>query len=175
MKSGKSILAFVLIFVMMFSLSASAFADEAQYKGTKEFLKAVDGDESLTCSLIGIVENDQGQKFEEVSISYDGELSDYIIKMKAQFSEDGEWILLSVPELLKIDEGEQLSILALLNVLNAQSDFVKFYLESSNWAISSKLGVIVREGVVADIGMEAIACLVLQSDFAYQILEEYDT
>ena len=73
MKTSCRILSVVLMVMMLMSLSANAFAADAQYQVTKDFVNMVKDVNGITCEVAKTVSDSTGN-YELVYVTYDGEL-----------------------------------------------------------------------------------------------------
>ena len=70
MKTSCRILSVVLMVLMLVSLSANAFAADAQYQVTKDFINLLKDVKGATCEVADIVSDSTGN-YELVDVTYD--------------------------------------------------------------------------------------------------------
>lgn len=173
MKMTKRILAFALILMLTLSLSAPAFAEEAQYKATKDFMAAADEVEGLTCSYEGMVTYGE-DKLEQLALTYAGEISNYRTNFFGYFDKAGDVIILYLPNIISFAEDDLLEILCVVNELNAASTGVKLYVDTDANTVDGELYLLATEDAAATIALTGCGLLIAYTDSIYEGLLEYD-
>jgi len=163
----KKSLALLLMLALVLSLGVSAFAVNAQYSTTQEFLKALDA-EKVKYRYMGVNNNDK----EEVTVSYTGDYCDDIF-INIFFSQDLDSVSMRFWNIVDFDEADYAKALELANELNADFKYVKFVVDTDDWSIGAEIDIPIREGEdSAQIAYDALYYIVQISDEAYPDLAE---
>jgi len=171
MKQTRNILALTLILALMLTFGASAFADDAVFQATQDYVEALDELDGASWEVRGM-QTVNNTEFETVRISYSGELSDYTSNFTVGFSEDSSEILFSMM-LLSFDEANLDDVLVDVNQLNAQSTSAKLYVDTSDNTVMVELYLLATEDSAYDISLVGTGLFIAFTDAAYEALEEY--
>ncbi len=174
MKTTKRIFAFALILMLILSLSAPAFADDAQYTATKEYLEASKEVDGLECEYDGIIDF-QGQNHEKLNVTYSGDLSDYTSFFYLLFSEDGEEILFYMPSIITCSDDDYADVLVDVNSLNARSTSVKLYLDEEDNSVIGELYLLSTPETASELALVGTGLLISFTDQIFELLTDYNT
>ena len=172
MKMTKRLLAFVMILSLLVCLGASAFADEAQYKTTQAFLKEIDGYEGFSFEYMRVIE-DGDDKYEMVSVTYVGELSNYKSNIQLLFSEDCEEVQLYLYNLINFEAGKLADVLDAVNDVNAGGTGVKLFVDKSDNSVTAEMYQILCENDAAELTIMALGFMIGYTDTVYETLQDY--
>ena len=75
--------------------------------------------------------------------------------------------------IIDFDESELADVLPVINQLNRDYRFVRFYVDSSDWSVTAQLDAIFRENDVGPICDDAMYYTVQLSDIAYDALKDF--
>lgn len=171
MKTMKHILAFALILMLALSLCVPAYADDAAYDFTEDFLAGAANEPGLEYELEGLDDN----KTEVVSLTYSGDLSDYVSYFFAFFASDGETVLLYMPNVITFEEDDLADILIYVNELNAASTGVKLYVDTDAYTVDAELYLLTTPETAGSIALVGSGELVAFTDDIFELLGEYNT
>ncbi len=169
MKNIKSILSVILALTVLCCFSVSAFADDAQYPTTQEFLSMLDTVDGAEYDVSGIV----SEKYEKVTISYSGDLSDYKSNVTAYFSEDGEDVQFCMFNLIRFAEENLNNVMLAVNELNAQSSGVKLYVDTSDNSVTAELYLLTTPETAVEIALTGLGFTIGFTDAIYGELADY--
>ncbi|MBR4473871.1 MAG: YbjN domain-containing protein [Oscillospiraceae bacterium] len=162
MKIQKSLLAFPLILVLMFSLGVSAFAGDASFEATKDYMDALRRLEGASCEALETL-SIGGKEFEAVNISYAGKLSDHEFSFLTFVCEDGTEALLQI-NLLEYDPENLAELLAAVNDFHANTTGVKLFLDVSDNSLIAETHLLLTQDSVFDLAPRATANLITLVD-----------
>ena len=174
MKLTKRVLALALVLTMALSLSVPAFADDAQYKATKEFLDASTQVDGLDCEYQGIIQYG-GNNYEKLYVSYAGDLSDYSSYFYLLFCENGEEIILHMPSVITCSDDDLVNVLLDVNSLNALSTGVKLYLDGDDNSVYAELYLLSTPDTASELALVGTGLLISFTDQIFELLSEYNT
>ena len=160
----KSILALALTLALMLSLGVCAFADDAKYDVTKNFVDGLAELEGATATVQPDTVEIGGTAFEVVNIDYEGDLSEYISHFNIYFSEDCSQVLLSMP-IMNIDEAKQADVITAVNNLNATSTSVKLYVDTDKNTVVGELFLLATKDSVLDIAATGTGLFIKFTDW----------
>lgn len=171
MNKIKTILALILIFVLLFSVSIYAFAEDAKFKATNDFLNAVADEKSVTCT-VGDVFTFGKTQYERVFVTFDSDVSQYKSTFTVNFSEDGTTVFLYIP-MLTFDEKDLTIVLEKVNEINANSIGPKYYVDTENNAVVAEFFLIITENSLPDIVPYATVMFIAYNDTVYELIKDY--
>ena len=169
----KKLLSIALFLALLLSLSVPAFAAEAAYKNTQAFLKEMNGYEGFDITLVGVIDF-AGEKYEEVDITYKGELSKYSSDFSVLFNQDEEDVVFYMGTVIKFDESRLADVLAEVNRLNAQTIGVKMYVNTSDNTVSAELLQLVTKESAAELSLYGTGFFIAFTDGIYERLKDYN-
>lgn len=172
MKMTKRLLAFAMILSLLVCLGASAFAEEAQYRTTKEFLTEISDVEGFDCQVLDIIEGSD-TNYEMVSVSYSGELSDYKSNIQLLFSEDCEEVQLYLYNLINFEAGKLADVLDAVNDVNAGGTGVKLFVDKSDNSVTAEMYQILCENDAAELTLMALGFMIGYTDTVFETLQDY--
>lgn len=164
MKKCKSLLAFFLILVLMFSLSVSAFADEGEFKyqATKDYVESLKRLPGTSCEPHEFVTLG-GKEFEVLDVHYTGgKLSSLEFGFLAAICEDGSEMILTLC-LLEYDIDKLAEVREAVNQFNAETTGVKVYADSGDDTINADV-YILADPAAPDLGARGTANLIALVD-----------
>ena len=168
----KRLLALAMILALLVSTSASAFAAEAQYKTTQDFLRelaTVDGFEDEVLDII----NDGDDNYEVVRIHYSGDMSEYESSMVLLFCEDCEEVQIYLYNLINFAPEKLSEVLAAVNDINAKGTGVKLFVDTSDNSVTAEMYQILCENDAADLTLLALGFMIGYTDSAFEALQDY--
>lgn len=168
----KRFLAFAMILALLVCLGVPAFAEEAQYKTTKAFLKEIDGYEGFSCEYMRVIE-DGDDKYEMVSVTYDGELSNYKSNIQLLFSEDCEEVQVYLYNLINFSADKLAEVLDRINDINAVGTGVKLFVDKSDNSVTAEMYQILCENDAAELTIMALGFMIGYTDTVYEALQDY--
>ena len=166
----KKILALTLALVMVFALASTtvASAATAQYATTQEFMNY--------CDRNGIVYTYQGinqtTNREQVRTSWRGDnISSLTVNLF--FDSDLEAVRLYAWNIIDYNSYNYSSLLEVVNNLNAQFFWVKFYCDTSDNSVTGEISIPVRTGNAGELAFDALSWMVSIIDDAYPSVQPY--
>lgn len=168
----KKLLSMALVLAMLLSLSVPAFAADAEYNNTQAFLNDMKNEEGFTLDLAGVTDF-AGEKYEEVDVSYKGELSKYTSNFSVFFNQDEKDIVYYMGQVIKFDESKLSDVLAEVNRINAQTTGLKLYVDTSDNTVSAELFLLVTKESAADLSLYGIGFFIAYTDGLYERLKDY--
>ena len=174
MKTTKRLLAFAMILALLVCLGAPAFAEEAQYTTTKAVLKDLADVEGFKCEVKGIIEGDDA-KYEMVSVSYEGDLSEYKSNIQLLFSEDCEEVQIYLYNLINFAPDKLAEVLDAVNDINAGGTGVKLFVDKSDNSVTAEMYQILCENDASDLTLMALGFMIGYTDTVYESLQSYAT
>ena len=172
MKMAKRVLAFAMILALLVSLGAPAFAEEAQYATTKSFLEQIAEVDGFECEVKRIIEGDT-EKYEMVSVKYEGDMSDYKTNIQLLFSENLDEVQIYVYNLINFDAANYADVLDAVNSVNASGTGVKLFVDKSDNSVTAEMYQILCENDAADITLMAVGFMIGYTDSVFEMLEDY--
>ena len=179
----KRIFAFSLILVMLFSLSAPAFAvkvsesagtaDQPQYEATRKFLADVADSNSVEAEYLGST-TFANTAYEIVGATYSGDKSQYISHMKVLFNEKGDELIIAMEHVFDFKEADLQSVMTDVNHYNAASVGPKLYVDTENLCINAELYEIATPETVVDVAEISLGFMVGFTDVVYEDFQVYD-
>ena len=169
MKTTKRLLSAALILVMVLCLSASAFADGAQYETTQNFLAQIEQVDGVTYR-VGSINSDS---LESVYFSYEGKLSEYKSNFAMCFDEKGEEVEIYLFNLINFAEEDLQDVMDAVNDLNASSTGMKLYVDKSDNSVTAEMYLITTPASVTDIALTAFGFTIGFTDSALEMLKDY--
>ena len=171
MKKSRRILTFALILVLMFSLSVSAFADDAKHQSTKEYMDALSTVAGISCEPGEIVKL-AGKEYEIVSVRYSGDRTWHESAFVAGVCEDGTDVILSM-NFLQFDPKNLVDVLLAVNDLNAGTTGTKIYVDRSDNTIAAEMYLIMGEEMDRDIALTGTTTFIGFTDTMYDSLVQF--
>lgn len=168
----KKLLFIALFLALLLSLSVPAFAADAAYQNTRTFLKEMDGYEGFDLNLAGVIDF-AGEKYEEVDISYKGELARHPAEFSVLFNQDEEDIVYYMDSVIKFDESRLADVLAAVNSLNAQTTGLKMYVNTSDNTVSAELFLLVTKESAGELSLYGTGFFIAFADGVYDRLQDY--
>ncbi len=170
MKRKKILTSLLLVLTLLLSLSVPAFAVNAQYSTTRDFLKYLD-EEDYKYSYLGVDnDNDEG-----VSLKFRGDNID-TIKINIFFDEDLDVVSMRIWYLIEFDKSDYEEVLEACNSLNNKYKFIKLYVDTSDWSVTAAIDIPIRSGSnCGEICEDGMLYLVNISDIAYETLKEFES
>ena len=172
MKTNRHILSVILTIVMLLSLSASAFAADAQYQVTKDFISLVKDVDGITCEVRDIVSDASGN-YELVNVTYDGDLSDYVSKIVMLFAEDASEVQLYMYNLITFSEEKLTDVLTKVNELNHRATGVKLFVDMSDYSVTAEMYQLLPDSDAASLATVALGFIISMTDSLYEQLQSY--
>ncbi len=172
MKLTKRLLSLVMVLALLASLSAAAFAEEAQYKSTRDFLAYIADVDGFTYEVLDPI-HDDSDNYEVVRVKYSGDMSDYNSTMVLLFCEDCEEVQIYCYNLINFAEEDLSDVLAAVNSLNANGTGVKLYVDTSDNSVTAEMYQILCENDAADLSVMALGFMIGYTDTAYEQLQDY--
>ena len=169
----KSIFAFSLILMLLFSLGVSAFADDAKFEVTKNFVEGLAELDGATATVQPDMLEIGSTAFEVVKIDYEGDLSEYKSHFNIGFSEDCSQVLLSM-SIMNIDEAKLADVINAVNNLNATSTSVKLYVDSDRNIVVGELYLLATKDSVLDIAGLGTGLFIRFTDSVYEALKDFE-
>lgn len=170
----KKILAFAVALTLILSLSVPAFAMEARYDATREFLADLEEVEGFTGEVDSIVVNPSGDKYEMVVVTYSGgEYSQYVSSFILLFAEDASKVLLRMPRLLYFDESKLYDVMRSVNTINANSTGAKLYVDESDFSVAAELYLLTTPESSTDIVGRGLGHMLGFTDTVYEDLAAF--
>ena len=174
MKNAKTVLAFALVLTLLLSLGSSAFAAEAQFDNTREFVEEISEIDGFTCELDEITEDASGLRYETVWLTYEGgEFSEYISRIFALFAEDSSDMEYRIYNLIKFDAKDFDAVLNMVNDINARGTGVKLYVDTSDNSVTAELYLLTTEDAFLDISATGLGFMLSYTDAAYEQLKAF--
>lgn len=173
MKNTKRLLSVVLALALLCCLSIPAFADEAQYGTTQDFLNAIEAENGLECSLNGIFNASSGYNYEVVKITYEGELSEYRSNFVALFAEDGGSVEFDMYNVIDFAEEDLAEVMQVINNLNANSSGMKLYVDTSDNSVTAVLYLLTTPASTAELAYTGLFFTIGFTDSLYEQLQDY--
>ena len=175
MKTTKTALSFVLVVALLLSLGSSAFAAEAQFQNTRDFVREVSALDGFTCEVDEITTDATGLRYESVWLTYaGGEFSDYKSRLFILFSEDTSDVEFRMYNLIRFDAEDFDAVLSKVNEINAQGTGVKLYVDASDNTVTAELYLLTTEASFLDIAAVGLGFMLSYTDSAYEQLESYN-
>ena len=173
MKKTKPVLAFVLTTVLLLSIAVCAFAEEAQYDATKQYIEAMTELGGATCTPGGLTEVEE-TNFETLKVDYEGDLSTYKSHFYVFFSEAGDSILMIMP-VLNFEETKRDEVVKMVNQLNASTTKVKLYADEKNNVVMAEMSLLVTPETPVDLSMKATGIFIGFTDGIYEAMKDFAT
>lgn len=171
----KKLLSFALVLALLLSLCVPAFAEEAQYALTKDFIQELNTVEGFSCEFNGTRQYGK-HDYEAVYIEYaGGEFSDYTSKMTLLFAEDSSEMQFIMYNLCRFDAADLDEVVHAVNDLNADSSGVKLYVDKSDNTVTAELFLLSTEDSALDIAEVGVGFMISFTDSAYERLESFRT
>ena len=168
MKTGKTLAALLLALALLLSLSVPAFAVSAQYPTTRAFVQALD-EKNLTYTCGGV--DSDGD--ERVTVEFVGEYKDNIL-VNLFFGQDHDLVNLRIWNLIDINEADYEKVLDACNELHASYKLVTFFVDKTDWSVTAKLDLPIREGEnCGEICLDGLSYLVNIADSGYDTLKAF--
>lgn len=172
MKLTKRLIALALILTLLVCLTASAFADEPQYKTTQDFLRDVAEIDGFECEYLGLLEG-TNNNYDALLVTYSGELSDYKSRLQLLFSDDLEEVQVYVYNLINFDESRLSEVLDKVNDINAGGTGVKLYIDKSDNSVTAEMYQLLCENDASYLSLMALCFMIGYTDSAYEMLTDY--
>ncbi len=172
MKLTKRLLSLVMVLALLASLSAAAFAEEAQYKTTRDFLAYIADVDGFTYEVLDPIQDDS-DNYEVVRVKYSGDISDYTSTMVLLFCEDCEEVQIYCYNLINFAEEDLSDVLVAVNNINAKGTGVKLFVDSSDNSVTAEMYQILCENDAADLAVMALGFMIGYTDTAYEQLQDY--
>ncbi len=170
----KSILALALTLALMLSLGVCAFADDARFDATKQFVEGLPAEApGAACTVQADMVDIGGSTYEVVSVDYEGDLSEYKSHFNVGFTEDSSEILMSMT-ILKFDAAKLADVLTEVNNINANTTSVKLYVDPQNNAVLGELYLLATKDTVKDISLYASGLFIGFTDKIYEALKDFE-
>ena len=171
MKARKTVLAFILVLALILSLGVSAFAakgSKAAYATTAAFLKELDK-EDIEYTNNGIDEDED----EYISFTLSGDNMDRI-DFDIYFDKDLDKVSMYVWKVIEYDERDFNDVLELVNDLNSDYIYVRFWVNTDFNVVTAEVNVPLRDCKEAgELAMDAFDALYYITDMTYPELEFY--
>lgn len=175
MKTTKAALALLLVLTLLLSLGSSAFAAEAQFKNTSEFVTEVGAIDGFTCEPGEITTDASGNRYETVWLTYaGGEYSDYTSRIFILFSEDCSDVEFRMYNLIRFDAKDFDAVLNKVNDINAQGTGVKLYVDTSDNSVTAELYLMTTEDAFLDISATGLGYMLAYTDSAFEQLNSFN-
>ena len=169
MKTLKKLLAVLLVLGLFMCLSITAFAVNAQYGPTKEFLKVMDR-EGHKYNYMGIDEDDD----EQINVSFSGDNLD-AIDVKIFFDEDLDSVSMRAWSVIYFDKADYAEVLEQVNELNSDYKYVKFVVDTNDMSVDAEIDCPLRDDANAgEIAYDGLYYIVMIVDEAYPELEGFE-
>ncbi len=165
----KKAVSLALVFLMVFSFGSTAFAADAQYKLTRDFLTSIDGFDGLTWTVQDTVSDSTGN-YEVVSFSYDGEYSEYVNNFVVLFAEDASEVQLYMYNLISFDKNRLPDVLAIVNDLNHRATGVKLFVDESDYSVTLEMYQLLPDTAPEELAALAVGFFIGISDSIYEDL-----
>ncbi len=166
----KKLIALTLALVMVFALAGSplASAATAQYSSTQEFMDYCDR-QGIKYTYNGINESTHR---EQVRTSWSGNnMSSLTVNLF--FDQDLETVRLYAWNIIDYNSYNYSTMLEVVNNLNAQYFWVKFYCDTSDNSVTGEMSIPLRAGVCGPLALDALSACVSIIDQAYPQLQPY--
>ena len=168
MKASRTLAALILTLTLLMSLSVPAFGVNAQYPTTREFLAALD-ERGLKYTWVG-VDSDGDEK---VTVEFSGENKDSI-SVNIFFGEDYDVVNMRIWNLIDFNAADYVQVLEACNELHENYKFVTFYVDKTDWSVTAKLDLPIREGESCGaICIDGLRYLVNITDTGYDTLKAF--
>lgn len=168
MKTSKTLAALLMALALLLSLSVPAFAVSAQYPTTRAFVQALD-ERGLKYTCAG-VDSDGDEK---VTVEFVGDYKDSIL-VNLFFGQDQDLVNLRIWNLIDINEADYEKVLDACNELHASYKFVTFFVDKTDWSVTAKLDLPIREGEsCGEICLDGLSYLVNIADTGYDTLKAF--
>ena len=172
MKTSCRILSVVLMVLLLVSLSANAFAADAQYQVTKDFINLLKDVKGATCEVADIVSDSTGN-YELVYVTYDGELSDYVSNIAMLFAEDASEVQLYMYNLITFSEEKLPDVLKAVNDLNHRATGAKLFVDMSDYSVTAEMYQLLPDSDGASLATVALGFMISMTDTLYEQLQTY--
>ncbi len=168
MKTSKTLAALLLALTLLLSLSVPAFAADVQYPTTRAFIQALD-ERGLKYTWAG-VDSDGDEK---VTVEFVGDYKDKLV-VNLFFGQDHDLVDLRIWNLVDINESDYAKVLDACNELHANYKFVTFFVDKTDWSVTAKLDLPIREGEsCGEICIDGLSYLINIADTGYDTLKAF--
>ena len=172
MKTIRRILAFTLVLMLTMGLGVNAFAADAKYQLTRDFVSQVSGVEGLSCT-IGDVVSDSTGNYELVKVDYEGELSAYTSHITMLFAEDESEVQLYMYNLINFSEDKLNEMMTVVNDLNHRATGIKLCVDTSDNSVTAEMYQLLPEENGADLAVVALGFMIGITDSVFEDLQSY--
>ncbi len=165
MKKGLSL---VLAMLMLFSVT-SAFAVDATYKTTQEFLAAMDS-RDLSYTYVGMDNSDN----EKVTTKFGLGETDKTAEYRLFFDEEQDEVAIRLWNVIKFDPSNRAKVIDAVNEANEAWKFVRFYIDDDTNSVDAAIDTILPTSGSGDITVQMLGLMISVVDAAYPSLSVYD-
>ena len=178
MKKTRSLLALTLTLLLLLSIGTCAFAEDAKFASTKQYLDDMAQLPGATCTLESDMLTIGNSTYEHVKVDYEGELSKYKSHFDVCFTEETEdmpiEILMSMT-VIHFDPEKLADVLSEINAINASTTTIKLYVDTDKNAVMAEFYLLATSASVQDISLLSTGIFIGFTDQIYEILSKYDT
>ena len=174
MKTAKTVLSFALVLTLLLSLGSFAFAAEAQFETTREFVREVNAVDGFSCEPGEITADASGLRYETVWVTYSGgDFSENASRIFALFAEDASDMEYRIYNLIRFDAKDFDAVLSAVNDINARGTGVKLHVDTSDNTVTAELYLLTTEDAFLDIAAVGLGFMLSYTDAAYAQLESF--
>lgn len=166
----KKVFAGFICIVLLSLCMSTGLAVKAQYDNTVAFLSMMD-DMNINYTVEGITDTES--EIEKVIIKNKGDKATYTISYF--FDKENTEVGIRVWDLISFKATDMSRVLRIINSLNYDYKYVRWYVDETDNTVTVAYDVIVRSNAdVADVIVEATFHLVNCIDAGYELLEMYN-
>jgi hypothetical protein len=162
----KQLISICTVLVFVLSLSVSAFAVAPQYKSTEAFIKMMDENQYE----YDFFDADEADGDEMIIADFEGEYLDNI-EVTAFFPDTEDEMFLYSFDVIKYAQSDYSKVLEAVNQLNNENNYVCFYVEKDEKAVSAVWSVLLGEKDTKEIADIAFHTFLTVVDDSYKVLK----